>query len=438
MTAPQHIRRGLLLYLALLLTACGVGPTPTPTVSTQPAPQSRTRLVLWHAWPAGDQRALNTLVERFNRSSQQAQIVLQTRPAASLPADLAAATAEGGGPHMVLLRSHTIGALAENGWLQPIDDLLPAAEQERLLPAAIGAAQIRDGTQSRLYGVPVTFNTLGLYYNTAYFVAQPPTDTAALLSTARGFIDDRSDPQFWGLAYNLSLDRTIGYLYAFGGSIFDESGELILGLEGREGAEAWLRWLVELDQDEALLASRDGITVDSALLAGSAAMTIDWSYNLSSYRALWPDSLGVAPLPRLASEDSAPQPYVQADVLALNARIADPTERSAAAAFMRYMISAEAQAELLRAARQPVLLSLDLDDEALADPPLRAAARAFRAQGELGQPMPNSRLANEVVWSVIADMQAGALSGLLSPEQAVDGADATLRERLGLSGSTTP
>lgn len=438
MTARQHIRRGILLCLALLLTACGVGSAPTPTPSTPPPATGRTRLVLWHAWPAAEQRALNALVERFNRTNPQVQIVLQVRPAASLAADLAAATAEGGGPHMALLRSHTVGGLAESGWLQPIDDLLTAEEQGRLLPAALGAAQVRDAEGPKLYGAPVSFNTLALYYNTAYFVAQPPADTAALLGAARGFIDDRSDPQFWGLAYNLTLDRTIGYLYAFGGAVFDESGELVLGLDGRQGAEAWLRWLIELDQDEALLATRDGIAVDSALMAGSAAMTIDWSYNLTSYRALWPDSLGVAPLPRLANEDRMPQPYVQADVLALNARIADAAERGAAAAFMRYMIGPEAQTELLRAALQPALLSLDLDDAALAEAPLLAAARAFRAQGQLGQPMPNSRLANELVWSVLVDMQAGALSGLLSPQQAVDGADATLRERLGLSGGAAP
>lgn len=436
MTAPQHIRRALLLWLALLLGACSAGANPTPTPTAPPAASGRTLLVLWHAWSAAEQRALNSLVERFNRANPQIQIVPQTRPAAALTNDLAAATAEGGGPHLALLRSHTIGALAENGWLQPIDDLLPAEQQERLLPAALGAAQVRDAEGAALYGAPIVFDTLALYYNRANFASLPPADTTALLAAARGLSEERSDPQFWGLAYNLSLDRTIGYLYAFGGSVFDESGALSLGLEGREGAAAWLRWITQLDRDEKLLASRDGITVDRALMTGSAAMTIDWSYSLSTYRTLWPESLGVAPLPRLAGEDRPPRPYVQAELLALNARITDPTERAAAAEFMRFLLGVEAQTELLRAGRQPVLLSLDLNDEALADPTLLGAARAFRAQGELGQPMPNSRLANEVVWTILTDMQASALSGLLTPEQAVDGADAALRERLGLAGAS--
>jgi len=438
LTAPQHIRRGLILCLALLLTACGVGSVPAPTASPQPASAGRTRLVLWHAWPAADQRTLNALVERFNRANPGVQIVPQARAAAALPGDLAAAVAEGGGPHLALLRSHTVGALAESGWLQPIDDLLPADVQGRLLSAALGAGQVRDTAGSPLYGAPVTFDTLALFYNSSFFVAQPPADTAALVTTARGLIDDPANPQFWGLAYNLSLDRTIAYLYAFGGGVFDDAGQLILGLDGRQGAEAWLRWLVELDQDRRLLASRDGIAVDSALMTGNAAMTIDWSQSLASYRALWGDSLGVAPLPRLASEDRAPQPYVQAEVLALNARIADPAERAAAAGFMRYLVGAEAQAELLRAGRQPVLLSLDLNDEALASSQILAAARVFRAAGELGRPIPNSRAANEVVWDVLSDMQASALSGLLSPEQAVDAADGALRERLRLTGASGP
>ncbi|NWF79107.1 MAG: extracellular solute-binding protein [Chloroflexi bacterium] len=432
MTVAQQVRRILVLGLALLsLVACSTqsaGPAPTPP----PAPAgSRTLLVLWHAWPRPEDRALAMAVERFNRTNPGIQVLLQSRQIASLRDDLASAVAEGGGPHMAIVPSHTLGSLAEEGALLPIDGLIAASEVDRLLPAAVGAAQVRGRDGAVLYGLPLTFDTLALYYNRANFSAAPPTDSDALLRVARGLTDTRSTPPVWGLAYNLSLDRTIGYLYAFGGRVFDETGAVVLGLDGRAGTEAWLNWLLALREDAGLLASMDGITVDNALQTQQALMTIDWAHALSSYGALWPGKLGVAPLPRLASPNRAPQPYVQSDTLVLNARLGDGPERAAASAFARHLLSEPVQREFLRAGRQPVLLSLDLaaDDPAVSAE-LRAAAEVFRAQAQAGLPMPNSRAASDIVWPVLSDMHSSALRRLATPAQAVENADAILRARL--------
>jgi maltose-binding protein MalE len=388
-------------------------------------------LVLWHAWSYPEDRALSALVERYNRSSPAVQIVLQAHPVASITSDLDLAVAEGGGPHMAILKSHTIGGLAELGSLLPLDSLLTEAELAQLLPAALGSAQVSSPGTSALYGVPLTFDTLALYYNKANFASAPPTDISALLGVARGLTDTRSNPPTWGLALNLSLDRTIGYLYAFGGKVFDAQRNLVLGLDGREGAEAWLSWLASLHNDERILASTDGIAVDNALMTREALMTFDWSYALHTYQGLWHENMGVALLPHLSDGDRAPQPYVQSDAVVLNARIG-ATERQAAIDFIRYLISSEAQADLLRAGRQPALISLDISAAKDLDPQFRTAALVFRAQAEQGQPMPNSRQANDLVWGVISDMHANVLRRLLAPDQAVTGADTALRERLGL------
>jgi maltose-binding protein MalE len=349
----------------------------------------------------------------------------------TLTADLSLAVAEGGGPHMAILKSHTLGGLAEGGSLLPLDDLVPAAELAPLLPAALGSAQVATAASNALYGLPLTFDTLALYYNKANFAAAPPADTTALLAVAHGLTDTKSQPPTWGLAMNLSLDRTIGYLYAFGGRVFDDKRNLVLGLDGRAGAEAWLGWLADLHDDERILASTDSIVIDNALMAREALMTFDWAHSLGSYRGLWQENMGVAPLPRLTDGDRAPSPYVQSDVIVLNARIG-AVERQLAIDFMRYLIGSEAQADLLRSGRQPALAGLDLGAVAGLDPQIRAAAQVFRAQGEQGQPMPNSSESNELVWGVLADMHGNVLRRLLSPEQAVSDADSVLRTRLGL------
>ncbi|WP_370650130.1 extracellular solute-binding protein [Oscillochloris sp. ZM17-4] len=435
MTTRQHIWHLLVTWLALLsLAGCSAGAasvagTPAPTAGA--GERAKTVLVLWHSWPNPEDRALAALVERYNRSNPAVQIILQAHSVAAITSDLAMAVSEGGGPHMAILKSHTLGGLADSGALMPMGDLIPDAELSQLLPAALGSTQLQTGAEPALYGVPLTFDTLALYYNKANFAAAPPADTTALLAVARGLTDTRSSPPTWGLAINLSLDRTIGYLYAFGGRIFDENRDLVLGLDGRIGAEAWLGWVESLHSDERILASTDGIAVDNAVMTREALMTFDWSHALGAYRELWQENVGVAPLPRLSDGDRAPQPYVQSDAVVLNARIGAP-ERQAAVDFIRYLISAESQADLLRAGRQPALRSLDLASVEGVDPQLREAALVFRDQAAQGQPMPNSRQANDVVWGALSDMHANVLRGLLDPEQAVSEADSALRERLGL------
>lgn len=438
MTAPQHIWHSIVIWLALLaLIACSAGAssvpgTASPTVRV--GERAKTVLLLWHAWPSPEDQVLAALVERYNRSTPDVQIVLQAHPVATITSDLSLAVAEGGGPHMALLKSHMIGSLAESGSLLALDDLLANDELNRLLPAALASTRLSAAPAGVLYGVPLTFDTLALYYNKANFAAVPPADTDALLTVAHGLTDTSSDTPTWGLALNLSLDRTIGYLYAFGGRVFDDQHTLVLGQEGRVGAEAWLSWLSSLHSDERILASTDGIVVDNALTTRTALMTFDWSHALGTYRDLWQENMGVALLPHLSEGDRAPQPYVQSDAVVLNARIG-MAERQAAVDFIRYLIDVEAQTSLLRVGRQPTLISLDLAAITDLDPQIRAAAQIFRAQAEQGQPMPNSRQSNDLVWGVLSDMHAKVLRHLLDPAQAVTEADNTLRERLSLLSS---
>ncbi|PDW01748.1 sugar ABC transporter substrate-binding protein [Candidatus Viridilinea mediisalina] len=420
----------LAALVLLLLTACTASSSEANPVAT-PLPTSRGVLLLWHAWPAPTSQVLAASVERFNRANPEVQVLLQSRPATSLRDDFAAAVVEGGGPHMALLPSHTLGSLVDRGVLRAADDLLAPNELNRLLPAALGATQVETAVGLQLYGLPISFDTLALYYNRANFTGSPPDDTVALMATARGLSNPTGDPPLWGLAYNLSLDRTIGYLYAFEGQIFDAQGQVALGLEGRAGSEAWLAWLAELRDDPHLLAGLDGIAVDSALRTQQAVMTIDWAHALPTYSAIWPGNLGVAPLPQLTPGGGTPRPYLQSETLVFNVRLGNSGEQEAAVALARHLLAETTQRDLLRAGRQPVLLSLDLSSDDPSIPAeLRSAASAFRTQAATALPMPNSQHANDVVWGIMQDMHGNAVRRLISPAQAVESADALLRARL--------
>lgn len=420
----QRIQRALIVcLLLLLLAACSVQSSSqqlanATLVATSGEP---VRLVLWQAWTPELQPVMSNLVNQYHRTQSNVRIIVQSVPRASLSKDMRTATLAGGGPHLLLIPSHSLGALSDQ--LLPLDELVPATKESVLLPVTVASGRATNGAgESLQYGVPVTFDTLVLYYNKAN-VLDPPANTERLLSASRGLTDISTQPPIWGLAYNLSLDTTIGYLYAFGGRVFDDTGRVVLGGEGRAGTERWLQWLLDLHQDNQLLAVTDGIRVDGALKAHQALMTVNWANQYGSYRALWGDKLGVAPLPQLSATGNAPVTYVQTEVISVNGLVRDVEEQRAAADFIGYIVSTEAQQELLRAGLQPVNSDLQLDG------PDYEAARAFRSQAEQSVAMPNSINDTDVVWPTLTQMLRAVLQRQLSPADAVTEADLRLRQR---------
>lgn len=426
-------RLGFIVCLLMMVVACSA---PAPTV-TQPSPlplspgAQYTTLIFWHAWPSPDQHILAKLVDRYNQSHPHTRIVPQAMPLASLVRELRTAALVGGGPHMVLLQSHTLGTLAQDGLVLPIDGYVSSAQRAQLLAPALQGAELADAAgETHLYGLPMTFDTLVFYYSKAH-VTTPPTTTQELRQVAHRLTNTTTQPPVWGLAYTLSFDKTIGYLPAFDGAVFDSEGNLVLGEAGREGTERWLAWLLSLRHDQELLAINDSITVDSTLKAQKALMTIDWAHTLPTYHALWGDDLGVALLPGVADTGQRPRPYVQSTLISLCARANEPNEQEAGMDFMRYLVSQEAQHILLKAGKQPTLLPLDLEEES----PMMHHATIFRAQAQQGIPMPNRSIDNVVVRDELERMQLTVLRGLTNPANAVTHAHTALRERLAPYGT---
>jgi ABC-type glycerol-3-phosphate transport system substrate-binding protein len=425
-------RAAAYLLLLLLLTACATTAAQAPQNPTEPAgaaPGAIT-LVLWHGWSGAARQALGRLVEQFNRKNRDGQIVLQPVPLATFDGDLRGALAAGSGPHIVLLPNTWLGSLAATDVLLPLDDLLPAAEQKALIQVALGGARAggADGKQ-RLYAWPISVDTLALYYDKRNFLT-PPADTAAQLQNAHGLGAPDATPPRWGLALNLSVENTIGYLYAAGGQIFDDGGKVVLGGAGRAGAERWLGWLAQLKDDKQLLARADSsIEVDRELKDGHVLMTFDWAHQLSFYRSLWGENLGVAALPLLSATNQPPAAYVRGDVLAINSRVS-AAERAVALAFLRFMAGAEAQRALLLSDLQPALADLPLEGNDI-DGGQLMAAQAFRVQAARGRPMPNApALERDILRRELAHMQRQVLRGEATPAEAVTEADQHLREQL--------
>ncbi len=432
MKHPQNLAmvvwQGILLGCLLLSVGCGrsaapQGSSPTPSVIPQQVPQHT--LILWHGWSSPDDQVLARLIAQYNQQHPNVQVIPQTMPVASLTSDLQAAAIAGGGPHIVLLHNHVIEELALDGFLLPLDQGIRPEEYQKLVSTAVKGAEVRDKAgETHLYGLPLTFDTQVLFYERNH-VTEAPGDIERLVEIAHT-LASTPDGAKWGFAYTLSFDKTIGYLPAFGGKVFDEQGMLVLDGEGRIGTERWLQWVQQLHQDEALLARQDGLVVDGAIRAQHVWMTIDWSHMLPTYRDLWGDQLGVALLPKVAAAYPA-QPYVQSAIASINARVAtDPATQQAALDFIRFLLRTEAQQMFLEAGKQPALQEMPLVGQSWGE----QAAQVCRWQAQQGQAMPNNALVNGLVRDELERMLLMVLRGLKTPSDAITDAHLALRSRL--------
>lgn len=415
----------LLTLLAGVLASCSgasaVAPVPTAQL------QAPINLFLWHGWGGAQARTLTLLVDSYNRSQGAVRVVPQRAPLSTMIDDLHSASAAGSGPHLLLLPSRWVGQLAADALVLPLDAYVPAAVQQRLLAQALAGARVAgaDG-QARLYGLPISVDTMALYYNRANF-SEPPPDTDTMFSIARALSEPDANPPRWGMAYNLSLDATAGYLYAFGGRVFDEQGTLVLGTTGRSGTEQWLTWLLTLSRDQQLLAVADSVQVSQNVAASQALMTIDWAHNITTYQQLWGEQLGVAPLPPLSGNNAVPTPYVTAEVAVVNVR-ASARERDAALEFAQFLLRTAAQQELWKTGRLPALNAIEGAADAW---PGYDQLLALHGQAQAGIPALNDPRALTVE-RVLRQMQRDVLRGLATPSDAVSQAVVSLERELPL------
>ncbi|MBM7843318.1 sugar ABC transporter substrate-binding protein [Herpetosiphon giganteus] len=298
-------------------------------------PLTRTQLVIWHGADGQRSELFTRLLLEYQRAHPNVVIQIVNR-GPNLLHDYRAALLEGTPPDLIWLNENRwVGELADQQLIIDLTERLRKVNLEPIVPAALDGARYGE----KLYGLPLTLNLPVLYYNRANFVSTPPQSTAEWLEIARGFSDDQGQ---YGLAYNLSLYFTQPYLPAFGGAIFDETGAVVLGTQSYTPTLQWLTWVDALAQDPSLLARDDHRLIARSVSQNSAIMTIDWADQISTYRQLWGENVGVQPLPRLSQTGQEPQPFVRSSVLVISPRSTEQ-QQNAALDVMRFLVEMKAQ-----------------------------------------------------------------------------------------------
>lgn len=407
--------RCLALVTLVLLPACTTinsstsgGASPQPVIQRAPGPIP---LTLWHSWSGAKLNALNNLARSYERAHPDVRIRLQSQAAPDMLRQYNLSVADGSGPQLVLTPGRYVGELAEQQYIAPLDEAFATVALTDVLAPALEGARI--GQQ--LYGLPITFDTLVLFYDRRRSPSPPATfDELLAINSSERSLPPEQRPL--SLAYYLMLETTLPYLHAFGGAVVDAAGQPTFATGGKDATARWLEWLKTLQRDENVLASANFSAVDAAAQAGRALSVIDWSHRRANYAQVWgADAVGVAPLPALAP-DQVPKSLVLSQVLCINP-VTSPEQRVAAQNFMRFMLEPESQATL---ASRGGLIPVHRHAELAADmqPFLGAASQS---QGLV------SSITTPDVWRPLNDMFRGVISGATTVSEAVTTAEALLQ-----------
>lgn len=300
-----------------------------PASSTRPAAapaSSESRpLVLWHSFRGQEETALATVVRAWNLEHDTMPIHLVARDGARFTDDVEAEIAAGRGPDLFVWAHDKIGAWVDHGILLPIDRYVDTALRDIYMPNCLEAMHFR----RRLYGLPLSFETLILYYNKK-LVPVPPTTTDSLIAIAKSLRAE--SPDRWGLVYERgNFYHHAMWFHGFGARVFDEDGDFdVMTLASQRS--------LEFARDLASVHRAIPDTVDWQIQmdlfnSGRAGMLISGPWAFGSIARDTVD-LGLATLPFISPARAPAAPFLGVKGFFISSRARRPADAAAALAYL--------------------------------------------------------------------------------------------------------
>jgi multiple sugar transport system substrate-binding protein len=202
---------------------------------------STTNLTFWNSFTASDRPFVEAIVAKYNASQSKVHIDMTIMPGDVLQEKLLVSLGTGTGPNISTAPGGPLQAIpqfANAGVIQPVDFAYGTDGVDRsVLPAGFFPAATWRG---KLYGVPMTIQPVGLYYNpdilTTNHVPVPATVEeliSGLQKVTKGGISGMP------LATTAVVDWWSLWLWAYGGD-YDKNGKSLLATKDSEaGFAAW-------------------------------------------------------------------------------------------------------------------------------------------------------------------------------------------------------
>jgi arabinogalactan oligomer/maltooligosaccharide transport system substrate-binding protein len=311
----MRLRGITLLTIALVVAAaCGQpaaspsasGPAASASTSASPASAIKGTITLWHAYHTGgsEEQALTQLIDSVKKANPDAKINVLAIPFDQVFAKFQTEAAAGGGPDLFTAPNDELGSEVRAGLLMALDDKVKGKLDK---VAALGVDGLR--VDGKLYGVPMLFKAVALYYNKDK-VATPPKTTDELMTAVKG---GKS------IIQNQNAYHLFGWSTAFGGKLMDGSGKCVADQGGWSDA---FQYLVDLKKAGAKFET-DGGKADTLFRQGQVDMIVNGPWVLGDYKKDLGNKLGVAPMPAGPKGNAGPLTGVDGWYVNANSKNAD-------------------------------------------------------------------------------------------------------------------
>ncbi|HYP60358.1 MAG TPA: extracellular solute-binding protein, partial [Thermomicrobiales bacterium] len=306
--------------------------------------------------------------------------------------------ATGGGPDLLIGPADWVGELATGELIKALDDMATSDITDAFLPATIDQLKF-DG---KLYGLPESFECVALYYNTD-LVKTAPKDTNEVYSVSAGMASGT-----YGLALLSNFYHPAGFLFGFGGQLFDDQNKCILNSPETVN---FLTWLGNFTTKPGLFQQNDDAAISSLFKSGKAGMVVNGPWALGDYTgALGADKVAVAPIPLISESNNGPaKPFLGLKQMMMNNNI-EGDQATLAFEFMKFFTGPESAGPLAeKNGHLPANKSIDISGNEI--------AQAFVKQAETATPTPTIPEMGQV-WDPAGAMITAVLAGDQTPEEA--------------------
>lgn len=289
------------------------------------AEAERTTVTLWHSYRDAEQQALEKVVEAFNAKHEDIRIRALALSYESYASKLTTAIPRDNGPDLFIYAHERIGGWAEAGLISPLDPDMREGELEAFFPETLEPLRYN----KKLYGLPLAFKSLVLYYNKA-LVTTPPSTTDELMEMADTF----ASRDIYALAYqHENFYFHAPWHFGFGASLFNENGQLAVDSDASLQALAFVK---KLQSNKYIPQEPTGAVITQLFNQGETAMVINGPWFLGE---IAPElDYGITNIPIVSATGRPATPFLTDEAVFVSA---ETRKRDESLVVARYLVGAE-------------------------------------------------------------------------------------------------
>ncbi|GJM40207.1 MAG: hypothetical protein DHS20C20_04890 [Ardenticatenaceae bacterium] len=364
------------------------------------------RILFWHDWDGEDTAVLNELIDGFHALHPEVRVVTIAVPSGMLRQRYEETASLGLGPDLLILSDADVRPFADTNLIRPLLD--EEINAEKFLSTALDSLRYQDA----LYGLPLSLRPVALYYN-AEQVEQPARTLEVLLQQAEAGQNVALNSQFTTSLWGIST---------FGGTLFNDEGQVVLD---QGGFTNWLNWLKTAQEIPGITLDRNDATLRDLFVSERVAYYVGGPQALPDLR----ERMGEAKV-RATSLPAGPNgpsgPLLQVEAILFN-QASSEQQAELALALADYLTNAEQNARLMRGTdRVPANRLVRVDQQ------LFPVIAGFIAQARTAVTVPQLTQMDTLI-AEGDDMLRGVLTGLVDVNEAAQQLAQSVNDPSGLN-----